>query len=225
VVHEIWNLLHHHDPFTLFALLAVEESGVPIPVPGDIVMMYAGYRVHLGHMFWYEALLAGVLATLVGSCILYTIGKRGGRPLMTRFGRYLHLTSARQSRIEGWLDRYGAGAVFIGRLIPGMRCGSSFVAGTFGVRYPTFVVATAASAFVWWGLFLYIGSQVGVRVAPVIERHANLWFVWVAIVVLVFAIPAYLEYRKERSRPSIDADGPILTSSAIDAPFQDSLSR
>ena len=225
MVHEIWNLLHHHDPLALFALLAVEESGVPIPVPGDIVMMYAGYRVHLGRMFWYEALIAGVLATLVGSCILYMIGKRGGRPLMTRFGRYLHLTNARQARIERWLGRYGALAVFVGRLIPGMRCGSSFVAGTFGVRYPTFVVATAASAFVWWGLFLYIGSEIGVRVAPIIQRHANLWFVWVAVVVLVFAIPAYRQYRREKAGAAEDAATPILTANVVEAPLRDSLLR
>jgi membrane protein DedA with SNARE-associated domain len=195
LIEHIWFLLHHYDKAALWGLLTVEESGIPIPVPGDIVMMYAGFRVHRGLMLWYEALLCGVFATIVGSCILYHIGQRGGRPLLKKYGRYLHLPDARVTRIEGWLTRYGGLAVFGGRLIPGMRCGSSFVAGTFGVPYPTFLVATAASAAVWWGLFLYLGSQVGRWVAPVVEQHPYTVFIFGGSVLLAALVPAYVRYR------------------------------
>ncbi len=202
MVHQIWFLLHHYDKLALFGLLTIEESGIPVPVPGDIVMMYAGYRVSRGEMIWYEALLCGVLATLVGSCILYNIGRRGGRPLLHRYGRYLHLTEVRQNRIEGWLNRFGGLAVFVGRLVPGMRCGSSFVAGTFGVPYPTFLVATAASATVWWGLFLYLGSRLGRFVAPVVEGNRYTGFIFFGLIVLASIVPAYIHFRmgQERSR-------------------------
>jgi membrane protein DedA with SNARE-associated domain len=195
VVQHIWFLLHHYDKLALFGLLAIEESGIPIPVPGDVVMMYAGYQVRLGALIWYQALLCGVLATLVGSCVLYHVGRHGGRPLLQRYGRYLHLSADRQAQIERWLQRYGGLAVFVGRLIPGMRCGSSFVAGTFGVRYPTFVVATAASAVVWWGLFLYLGSQVGRWVAPMFQRHPQTVLIFLGFVVLTSVIPLYVRWR------------------------------
>jgi len=200
----IWYYLHHYDKLALFILLAVEESGIPIPVPGDVVMMYAGYRVHRGFMVWYEALLAGVCATLVGSCILYHVGQRGGRPLLQRYGRYLHLNENRQKRIEGWLERYGAAAVFVGRLIPGMRCGSSFVAGTFGVPYPTFVVATAVSATVWWGTFLFIGSRAGRFVAPIVEEHPQTLLIFFALVVITSLMPLYVRFRMGQERASAE---------------------
>src|ERR1700681_385599 len=95
LIEHIWFLLHHYDKAALFGLLTVEESGIPIPVPGDLVMLYAGYRVHRGLMLWYEALLCGVLATIIGSCILYHVGKRGGRPLLRKYGRHLHLPEAK----------------------------------------------------------------------------------------------------------------------------------
>jgi membrane protein DedA with SNARE-associated domain len=198
VVEQIWNLLHHHDLAALLGLLTVEESGVPVPVPGDVVMMYAGYRVHLGLLIWYQALLCGVVATLLGSCILYNIGRRGGRPLLKKYGRFLHLNEARQQQIERWLGHYGGLAVFAGRLIPGMRCSSSFVAGTFGVRFPTFVIATAASAAVWWSIFLYLGSQLGRRFAPVIENHPYSVFILVGFVAMMSLVPLYVRHRMAR---------------------------
>ncbi len=200
MVEHIWYLLHHYDKLALFGLLTVEEAGIPIPVPGDVVMMYAGYRVHRGLMLWYQALLCGVLATIIGSCILYHVGKKGGRPLLRKYGRYLHLSESRLGRLESWLARYGGLAVFVGRLIPGFRCGSSFVAGTFGVPYPTFLLATAASATVWWGVFLYLGSQLGRWVAPVVEERPFTFLIFVGIVLLTALVPAYVRFRMGRKR-------------------------
>jgi membrane protein DedA with SNARE-associated domain len=213
VVEQIWHLLHHHDLLALLGLLTVEESGVPVPVPGDVVMMYAGYRVHLGQAVWYQALLCGVIATLVGSCILYNIGRRGGRPLLKKYGRYLHLSMERQARIEGWLGRYGGLAVFGGRLIPGMRCSSSFVAGTFGVRFPTFILATAASATVWWSLFLYLGSQLGRRFAPIVEGHPYSIFIFLGGAALFSLVPLYVHFRRSREpRVPAIADAPMTST-------------
>jgi len=200
LVHQICYLLHHYDKLSLFGLLTLEESGIPIPVPGDAVMAYAGHRVSIGEMIWWQALLCGVLATVIGSCILYNIGRRGGRPLLHRYGRYLHLTEGRQIRIEGWLKRFGGFAVFAGRLIPGMRCGSSFVAGTFGVPYPTFLLATAASAVVWWGLFLYIGATFGRYVVPAVEANPKTLFIFVGMLVLSSLVPVYVRFRMDRER-------------------------
>jgi membrane protein DedA with SNARE-associated domain len=204
LVQQIWYLLHHYDKLALFGLLTIEESGIPIPVPGDAVMAYAGHRVSRGEMIWWQALLCGVLATIIGSCILYNIGRRGGRPLLRRYGPYLHLTESRQTRVEGWLRRFGGFAVFAGRLIPGMRCGSSFVAGTFGVPYPTFLVGTAASAVVWWGLFLFLGVKFGRMVAPVFESNPYTPYVFVAFLVLSTTIPAYVHFRVTRQRATAD---------------------
>ena len=195
MVQQIWFFLHHYDKLALFGLLTLEESGIPVPVPGDIVMMYAGHRVAVGEMIWWQALLCGVAATIIGSCVLYNFGRRGGRPLLLRYGRYLHLTEARQSWIEGWLKQFGGFAVFAGRLIPGMRCGSSFVAGTFGVPYLPFLAGTAASAFVWWGLFLYLGAKLGRLVAPVFESHPYTVFLFIGLLAMSSIVPFYIRYR------------------------------
>ncbi len=188
----------------LFGLLTIEESGIPVPVPGDMVMAYAGHRVSRGEMIWWEALLCGVLATIVGSCILYNIGRRGGHPLLHRYGRYLHLTESRQARVEGWLRRFGGLAVFAGRLIPGMRCGSSFVAGTFGVPYPTFLIGTVASALVWWGLFLYLGATFGRLVVPAFEQNPHTLVIFIGLLALSAIVPVYVHFRVGQERATAE---------------------
>lgn len=200
MVAQIWLLLQHYDTVALYGLLAIEESGIPIPIPGDIVMSYFGYRAHLGLTSWSLALLAGVAATMTGSCLLYHIGRRGGRPLLRRYGRYLHLDEPKQVRIEGWLAKYGGFAVFLGRLVPGMRCGSSFVAGTFGVRYPAFFLGTLASAAVWWSLFLYLGSQLGSWVAPVVQKHPHTLLVFLGFMAITSLLPAYVRFQMGREK-------------------------
>jgi membrane protein DedA with SNARE-associated domain len=196
----IWFLLHHHSLAAVFGLLTVEESGIPVPVPGDMVMMYLGYQVHRGLLIWWEALLSGVLATLVGSFILYQVGRRGGRPLLRKYGRYLHLDETRLKTVEGWLNRHGSVAVFGGRLIPGMRCASSFAAGTFGVPYPNFFVGTLGSAVVWWGLFLFLGNRLARWIGPAIESNRFAPFMFVGVILFSVLLPLYIRHRMSRER-------------------------
>jgi membrane-associated protein len=95
--------LHHLLPpvlaffatYTLLALLVlvlVEEAGLPIPVPGDTLLVLAG-ALSLDRPLWFTLVaLAGTeLAVLTGSSVLYSLMHHGGRRFLTRFGKYLHL--------------------------------------------------------------------------------------------------------------------------------------
>jgi len=197
---QIWDLLRHYDTVALYVLLTVEEIGIPIPIPGDLLMSFFGYRAHLGLTSWSSALLAGVAATQTGSCLLYHIGRKGGRPLLRRYGRYLHVNGSRQERIEKGLREHGGFAVFVGRLIPGMRCGSSFVAGVFGVRYPAFFLGTLASATVWWSMFLYLGSRLGTWVAPIVERNPYSLLVLAGFLTITAMLPLYVHFQIRREK-------------------------
>ena len=65
------RLLNEHDDQTIFRWLRVEETGFPLPLPGDMAMLMAGYPAGQGKInaFWALALLE--LATLLSGSILY----------------------------------------------------------------------------------------------------------------------------------------------------------
>src|SRR4051812_14808912 len=110
------RLIDQYDDQTIFLWLLVEETGFPLPLPGDTAMLIAGYRVGQGKMniVWALALLE--LATLLGGSILYWLGSRGGRPLLYRYGRFVRLDRAKLDRAERWLQRRQAVAVLLGRI-------------------------------------------------------------------------------------------------------------
>jgi membrane protein DedA with SNARE-associated domain len=114
-----------------------------MPLPGDLAAVLAGMRVGQGLMQCWLALLLIEAATLLGASALYWAARRGGRPLLYRYGRFLHLDRARLDRAEDFLRRRGFWAVVIGRFVPGLRITTTVSAGALGVPYRTFLPATA----------------------------------------------------------------------------------
>ena len=157
----VWYLLDNYDDQAIFLLVFIEEMGIPLPVPGDLAMLVAGYRVSRGQMnlFWVLFLLES--ATLLGASILYWIGSRGGRPLIYRYGRYIHVDRAKLDRAEAFLQHRGVIALVLGRLVPGLRIVTTLVAGVLGVPYLKFLIATAVGSFPYVLIFVLLGLWVG----------------------------------------------------------------
>ena len=155
------RLIDEYDDQTVFLWLLIEETGFPLPLPGDMAMLIAGYRVAQGkmHPVWALALLE--LATLIGGSALYWLGARGGRPLLYRYGRFVRLERAKLDRAEAWLQGRQALAIVLGRITPGLRNVTVIAAGVFGVPYRTFLPAFALGSFLYIAFFFSLGMWVG----------------------------------------------------------------
>src|SRR4029450_499795 len=119
------------------------------PAASELVMLYAGAlasgalggdhvslfgaEVPFGAPAFLVMGLAGTLGYLVGALIGWWIGYRGGRPLLARRGRWLHLSPEKVDRAERWFDRWGNTGVLVGRLTPVVRSFVSIPAGVFGL--------------------------------------------------------------------------------------------
>src|SRR5258708_24867897 len=114
------RLIDQFDVVGIAVLIFVEEAGVPSPVPGDLAMMLAGYRVTLGKTNFFEALVMIELATILGASILYWLAARGGRPLIYKYGHLIHLNRERLETAEAQLRKYGARSIVLGRIVPGL---------------------------------------------------------------------------------------------------------
>jgi membrane protein DedA with SNARE-associated domain len=146
-----------HEFPGLFLFLLVEEMGVPLLIPGDTLIIVAGAR---DRTVGSAMLVIGVsaLAAALGSSILYELMRRGGRPLLARYGPYLHLHPRRVAQLERQFQRHGALAIVVGRLVPGFRTPTTIMAGIFGVPYRTFVPSTMAAAVIWAATYFYLGA-------------------------------------------------------------------
>jgi membrane protein DedA with SNARE-associated domain len=179
------------------ALLYLEESGVPMPVPGDFFVMYIG-RQTAGQPLLLVAAWLGLIATVVlGSTNLYMLARRFGRRWVDgRLGRILHITPERMARAEIAFRRWGVLAIIFGRHIPGFRVPITIVAGTFRTPYPVFAASVAVSTAVWAGVFLIVGVKIGARVQDFLNAHHSTYLVVAGVVAIAVG---YVVFRVVRA--------------------------
>jgi membrane protein DedA with SNARE-associated domain len=165
------SFLDQHGLVAAFVLLLIEEAGVPVPVPGDFLMLVLGVQTRLGRIALWQAILVMELATVLGSGFLYTISRVGGRALVYRYGRFIRLNPERLDQAQGWLNRHGWLAVVGGRLVPGLRIVTTVACGVFAVPARVFFPAMSIGALAYILAYTLLGYFVG---PPVVARLEGL---------------------------------------------------
>ena len=130
-------------------LILVKESGVPVPVPGDLVVLGAGVAASQGQLDPVVGLAALILASVLGGSIQFALLRSVARPAMLRLlGR---LGAA--DRVDAQTDRLrrrGARGVIAARVTPGVRIVAIVASALAAVPAPTFL----AGLIVGNGLFI-----------------------------------------------------------------------
>src|ERR687885_2584292 len=179
------------DPLARYSLVAVllavtvEELGIPMPIPTDVLIVFTGTRVGLSvpHLVFSFVMLT--MASTVGASCLYVIIRRGGRPLVERYGRYVHLGPKQLARSEALLARGGWSAIAIGRATPGLRYATVVACGLFKVPYPRFVTAHLAGSSVYIAVFLVLGALFGPAVLDLIHLpELGIRMLWLLLLAL-----------------------------------------
>jgi membrane protein DedA with SNARE-associated domain len=155
------GLLRSHALVVVVVVIFFEELGVPSPIPGDLLMVFAGVRVSQGLDRLWMVLLVQEVATVLGASGLYALSRRYGRPLVERYGRFIHLGPESLARAEGRIERYGGWAIVVGRNVPGLRIVTPIAAGVLGMPFRAFLPALASGAFVYILIYTLLGVFVG----------------------------------------------------------------
>jgi len=184
--------MDHHGILAGFVLVLVEEAGVPVPVPGDFLMMALGANARSGHVPLWQGILALEVATLVGATILYFVAARAGRSLVYRYGRYIHLTPERLDRAERWLLRRGTWAIVLGRLTPGLRMATVIACGVFEVPFWKFLPSLALGGFLYILFYTLLGYIFGPAVLDLLaEVHLPISFLGSLAPLIVLVVWIY----------------------------------
>jgi membrane protein DedA with SNARE-associated domain len=157
----VQGFLDQHGVLAGFVLVLIEEAGMPVPVPGDFLMLALGANAHAGRIPLWAGIVVLELATLLGATVLFFISKRAGRGLVYRYGRYMHLTPERLDRAEAWLVRRGSLAIVLGRLTPGLRVATVIAAGVFDVSFWKFLPSLALGALLYILFYTLLGYFFG----------------------------------------------------------------
>jgi len=196
--HQLAGFLRQHGGKAAILLLYIEESGIPVPMPGDVLVSYVGLRSH-GLLAWIASWLAIITAVALGATNLYLVARRWGRPLVEgRLGNAFHLTPQKLHRAERSFARWGPFALIFGRHIPGARVPITIAAGILRVSYPLFMGCVVVSTSIWAAIFMVIGDVIGNQVAAIVHAHP---VAYLLIPALVLILCGYVSLRLLRYRP------------------------
>lgn len=213
---QLRELYRHNAYLPGYGLLYLEESGIPLPAPGDVFVMYVGIHVPHHLVAWIAAWLGLIVAVVLGATNLYLISRKYGRRLaQSSLAEYAHLSHERLIKAEAWFQRYGVLAIIFGRHIPGFRIPITVAAGVFEVPYRVFAPSVAVSTAIWAGVMLIVGIKYGPHLADLLRAHGFLYFAWGAIVVVLFGSIFVRQQLRRRRRGSVkEADRRVESPSS-----------
>jgi membrane protein DedA with SNARE-associated domain len=181
----------------IFFLMLAESACIPFP--SEVTMLvggfYAGTEGSLS-FFWVGA--AGVAGNLVGSWIAYAVGRRTGRALLDRYGRFVLIRSHDVDRAEVWWEKHGEAATFFSRLLPVIRTFISLPAGIARMPFGRFTLYTFLGVIPWTYALTWLGVIVGDNWEKVLS-YFDLPTLIIGVGLLVVALVWYLRRRKQRA--------------------------
>ena len=187
----VLSLIEHYGYLVVFFGVMLESTGVPLP--GETILIASGFLAQQGHLDVGDAIVFGILGAVVGDQIGYWAGRKGGRPFVLRWGRYVRITPERLARAEAFFARHGGKAVFLARFFAGFRVFGALVAGISRMPWRTFAFYNALGGVVWATAAVLVGYLVGGSLG-LVERWLGRATLLLAALVAV-AVCFYLAYR------------------------------
>jgi len=202
------GLVGDHGIYDVVALMVIDAV---FPAASELVMVYAGAiaagafasqdvvlfggEIH-SHAAAYVAMAtAGTVGYLAGSVGGWAVGLYGGRPLLERRGRLLHLTPENLERAEGWFERFGDLAVLISRVTPVVRSFISIPAGVVRMPLGRYTMLTIPGSAAWCFGLAAIGWALGSSWETFHDRFHYLDYAVVAAAVIV-VVAAVVRHRR-----------------------------
>ncbi len=182
-------------------LMTFLETIIPV-IPSEVVLPLAGFLSFSGAMNLVAAFLAAMVGTVVGAQLLYEIARLVG--LDRSMWLLAHVPFVNEDDADAaqrWFVKHGRGAVFFGRLIPGVRSAISLPAGAAGMPRGTFLLYTAAGSAIWNVLLVGLGYGLGSQWQRVegYSQYLN-YAVYAAIVAFVVWLVVRSVRRTHRER-------------------------
>jgi membrane protein DedA with SNARE-associated domain len=191
--------------WAVFLLMLVDAV---LPAASELVMVYGGaiaagafasQTVSFTGHGWdaYIAIsLAGTIGYVIGSLMGWALGRYGGRPLVERHGKWLHLNAEKLDRAERWFAKWETWGVFVGRLLPVVRSFVSVPAGLFEVRLGPYTILTLLGSAIW----CFALAGVGFGLGSSYETFHHAWrFADYLVVAAIAAAAFYVILRRRRT--------------------------
>jgi membrane protein DedA with SNARE-associated domain len=190
-------------------LLAVAIESTGFPFPGETARVVGAVYAATYHTLDIPlVILAAAVGAILGDNLGYTIGRRGGYPLLQRVATLLHLDISRLSYSERFFERHGDKTVFFGRFLAVLRTWVAFLAGLHRMPRRVFFIWNATGGVVWATVYGTLGYLLGHNL-PLLERvlrTLGIGGIVLLVAVVLAAIGVWWYRRRQEARMIEDAE-------------------
>ncbi|MFD5328847.1 DedA family protein [Streptomyces sp. NPDC127092] len=177
-------------------VIGLESLGIPLP--GEIVLVSSALLASQhGEINPYVLGACASAGAIIGDSIGYAIGRRGGRPLLTKLGKKFpkHFSDANIALAERSFEKWGMWAVFFGRFVALLRIFAGPLAGVLRMPYWKFLIANVFGGILWAGGTTAVIYSVGIVAEAWLKR-----FSWLGLVLAVLVGLASMLILKNRAK-------------------------
>jgi membrane-associated protein len=181
----------------LFLIVMGESSGVP--VPGETALITGSILASRGKLQIELVIALAAVAAIVGDNIGYAIGRKGGRWLLERPGRFESHRHQVLETGEPFFERHGSKAVFLGRFVLGLRVWASWLAGATRMNWRSFLLWNALGGICWATAIGVLSYTLG-RAAGDAVKTFGLFGLAAALLAIGTAVVAHRRHRRSQQR-------------------------
>ena len=194
---------HSYGYLAMFLVLIL--CGFGLPIPEDITLLAGGVVAGLGSAHLSYMIITGMLGVLLGDLIVFSLGYFFGNKIRkTRLVSRL-LTVKKYTILQEKFEKYGNGAIFIGRFFPGLRTPMFFTAGlSRRVTYLQFLLIDGSAAIVSVPLWIWIGYIFASNKALLLIISHNFKLFIFILIVIFFSFFAFRWYFARGRRDTDD---------------------
>jgi membrane protein DedA with SNARE-associated domain len=167
----------------LLGILLAEYAGLPLP--GETVLLGAVVMAGAGHLALPLVVLIAICGSILGSCMGYVIGRRGGRMLLLRPGPFVARRHRMLHGAENFFSRYGEPAVFLSRWVPCARYLTPLTAGAAKMPWHRFLLFNVIGGVIWVASLSAVATYFGAAGAATVSAAG-------LVVAIVSALVAWI---------------------------------
>jgi len=187
--------------YAMMFLAAAIENIFP-PIPADTIVAFGSFLAARGQGTILGAFLAVWIGNLAGAAVMYAAGRRYGASQVEK--RLLKdKGAAAEGKLRTLYERYGIGALFLSRFVPGVRAIVPPFAGALRLSPVSSLAAIAIASGVWYGLVSYIAFRAGAdwnALMATIALDGRIIAIGAAVVIGIGALVWWLRQRRRVDR-------------------------
>ena len=199
------ELLQLYGIVIVFAIVLVEQGGLPIPAMPVLVL--SGALAASGTMSWAAVMAAAVVACLIADSFWFRAGRFYGTRVLRLLCKISLSPDSCVSQTEDKFARYGAKSLIVSKFIPGFNIIASPMSGALGVSAPRFLAFSITGSVLWSGTGIAIGAYFHERVDQVLlvlSTAGPTALLAVLVLLVLFVLYKYAERVRYRRNMAIE---------------------